>query len=57
MSKWKIFTDIDIPEGLTEKEAIAYIKAAILPLKYHQTFDFFIKQGLLKLNLEAEKPS
>lgn len=54
MSNWKEFANILIPEDLTEEGAFDYIKNEVLSKEEGKVFDFFIKEGLLRLEDDKE---
>jgi hypothetical protein len=50
MADWKRFVDIVVPEGLDESEIFDYIKNEVLSREEGKVFEYFIKEGLLRLN-------
>ena len=55
MADWKDFVDIKIPEDLNEDEIFDYIRDEVLSKEEGKVFEFFIKEGLLKLGNNKEE--
>jgi hypothetical protein len=52
MPDWKSFTDIVIPADLEEDEIFEYIKDEVLSREEGKVFEYFVKEGLLRLSRE-----